>query len=408
MLRGHHWNVYGVAWSPDGRWLASSGWDNAVRVWDATTGSEVRSLQRALSRSTPPSMVWRGVPMESLLASGSYQQGVQVWEMSTGARRWVGHAQPARIRRVVWSPDGTRLASGGEDGSVCLWDASDGRLLQQLQGHRGVVMSIAWSPDGTRLASGGSGRGGGGEIFVWEVSSGQCLAGLERAGRDRVCAGLESGGAAQRRRRWKYALVGRAERECVTIRQGHQGAIQSMSVSPDGGLVASCGDDGAINIWDIESGEYLRTLRSDRPYERLDISGVKGLTEAQRTTLRLLGAVERAPSPDIQQMICNPKLRCPTQPRRFLQHAVQRARSHRPRSSECRRRSPLAAGTGAWACSSLQKAMISFAVAAAPGLSVTKALIAWPRYASGTPITAASAIAGWSSRPCSTSIGVTS
>jgi WD40 repeat protein len=89
--------------------------------------------------------------------------------------------------------------------------------------------------------------------------------------------------------------------ECVAIRQGHQGAIQSLSVSPDGSTLASCGDDGAINIWDIESGEYLRTLRGDRPYERLDISGVKGLTEAQKTTLRTLGAVERAPVPDIQQ-----------------------------------------------------------------------------------------------------------
>jgi hypothetical protein len=66
-------------------------------------------------------------------------------------------------------------------------------------------------------------------------------------------------------------------------------------------MVASCGDDGAINIWDIESGEYLRTLRGDRPYERLDISGVKGLTEAQKTTLRMLGAVERDSSPDAPQ-----------------------------------------------------------------------------------------------------------
>jgi WD40 repeat protein len=89
--------------------------------------------------------------------------------------------------------------------------------------------------------------------------------------------------------------------ECLAIRQGHQGAIQSLSLSPDGRKLASCGDDGAINIWDIESGEYLRTLRGDRPYERLDISRVKGLTEAQKTTLRTLGAVERSPEPDIQQ-----------------------------------------------------------------------------------------------------------
>jgi len=65
-------------------------------------------------------------------------------------------------------------------------------------------------------------------------------------------------------------------------------------------MLASCGDDGAINIWDLQSGEHLRALRRDRPYERLDISGVKGLTEAQKTTLRALGAMESAPVPGIQ------------------------------------------------------------------------------------------------------------
>jgi WD40 repeat protein len=301
VLRGHRWNVYGVVWSPDGRFLASSGWDNAVRVWDSTTGAVVQILRNPDRVDTSfYGVTWS--PDGKFLASGSYEHGVQVWEMSTGTRRWVGRAQPTRIRRVVWSPDGTRLASGGEDGSVCLWEASDGRLLQRFQGHRGVVMSVAWSPDGTRLASGGSGRGGGGEIFVWEASSGQRLQAWSEpsaivyalAWSPNTSVLLSSGGDGSMR--WWDVQSG----ECVAIRQGHQGAIQSLSVSPDGRRLASCGDDGAINIWDIESGEYLRTLRGDRPYERLDISGVKGLTEAQKTTLRTLGAVERAPEPGSQ------------------------------------------------------------------------------------------------------------
>jgi WD40 repeat protein len=80
--------------------------------------------------------------------------------------------------------------------------------------------------------------------------------------------------------------------ECVRVRMAHEGAVLSLRRSPDDQRLASCGDDGAINIWDLQSSEHLRTLRRDRPYERLDISGVQGLTDAQRATLRALGAIE--------------------------------------------------------------------------------------------------------------------
>jgi WD40 repeat protein/transcriptional regulator with XRE-family HTH domain len=301
VLRGHRWNVYGVGWSPDGRWLASSGWDNAVRVWDTTTGAEVQILRDPDDVDTSfYGVAWS--PDGTFLASGSYQQGVQVWEMSTGTRRWVGRAQPTRISRVAWSPDGSRLASGGEDGSVCLWQASDGRLLQRLRGHRDVVMSVAWSLDGTRLASSGRGRGGSGEIVVWEVSSRQRLQAWSEPSAivyalawSPTAAVLLSGGSDGSICWWDVQSG-----QCLALRQGHQGAVQSLRVSPDGSRLASCGDDGAITIWDLQSGEHLRTLRRDRPYERLDISGVKGLTEAQKTTLRALGAMERAPVPGIQ------------------------------------------------------------------------------------------------------------
>ncbi|HCJ33604.1 MAG TPA: hypothetical protein DHV65_04810, partial [Ktedonobacter sp.] len=82
--------------------------------------------------------------------------------------------------------------------------------------------------------------------------------------------------------------------QCVRMRKGHQGTIRSLKVSPDGSKLASCGDDGAILLWDLHSGEHQRTLRRDRPYQRLNITGIRGLTEAQKATLRALGAIEDA------------------------------------------------------------------------------------------------------------------
>jgi len=63
----------------------------------------------------------------------------------------------------------------------------------------------------------------------------------------------------------------------------------------EGDLLASCGFDNTIQVWDLENGEHLRTLRRDRPYERLNITGIRGVTEAQQTTLRALGAIEDIP-----------------------------------------------------------------------------------------------------------------
>jgi WD40 repeat protein len=125
-----------------------------------------------------------------------------------------------------------------------------GERLQVWSEPNAIVDTVAWSPTGEVLLSGGSD----GSVRWWDVQHGKCLA----------------------------------------LRQGHQGAVQSLSVSPDGRRLASCGDDNTIQVWDLQSGEQLQTLRRDRPYERINITGIRGVTEAQKATLRALGAIEDA------------------------------------------------------------------------------------------------------------------
>jgi WD40 repeat protein len=152
---------------------------------------------------------------------------------------------------VAWSPDGRRLASvasGRDGGELFVWEAHSGECAQILVGQSAMACAVAWGPSGERLISGG----GDGTLRWWELHS----------------------------------------RQCVRVQKAHQGTVQALKVSPDGSTLAGCGDDGAIRLWDLEGGEPLQTLRRDRPYERLTITGIRGLTEAQKASLRALGAFE--------------------------------------------------------------------------------------------------------------------
>jgi WD40 repeat protein/transcriptional regulator with XRE-family HTH domain len=305
VLHGHRWVAYGVAWHGDGRLLATGSWDHSIRLWDPTNGSCLQILRHPDNLAT----IFYSVafsPDGKLLAGGTLLQGVLVWDVSTRSLRWAARTDSPRVLRLVWHPDGTLLVGGDEAGHVYVWQASDGTLLRRLERHQGAVTSVAFSPDGKLLVSGSSSQGqaSSGELFVWQVESGQrhsawgagnsafsghtgSVSALTWAASGKV---VVSGGSDGRLRWWDVQNAGGLE--CMREREAHQGTVHALKVSPDGRTLASCGDDGAIMLWDLESGEHVRTLRRDRPYERLNITGIRGLTEAQKATLRALGAIE--------------------------------------------------------------------------------------------------------------------
>src|SRR2546425_7859512 len=168
IYRGHGDGKSAFAWSPDGKLFATGGASGLIQLWDAATGTLIRTFDD-VSTGYVSSIAWS--PDGTRLASGSTDKTVQVWEASSGRllRTYSGHA--AWVWAVAWSPDGSRLASGSGDKTVQVWEASSGRLLHSYSGHAAGVEAVAWSPDGTWLASGSSDH----TVQVWEASSGRRL-----------------------------------------------------------------------------------------------------------------------------------------------------------------------------------------------------------------------------------------
>jgi WD40 repeat protein/serine/threonine protein kinase len=149
-LRDHNWGILGLAFSPDGRTLASASADSSVRLWDVGTGAPIKTPPM---RHDGPS---RGVgfsPDGLYLASPGMEQTVKIWDTATW-REWRTLHDPTNgILSVAWSPDGRRLAWGGTDATVKIGDPASGKILRTLRGHTAWVEGVAFSPDGQWIAS---------------------------------------------------------------------------------------------------------------------------------------------------------------------------------------------------------------------------------------------------------------
>jgi hypothetical protein len=168
---GHAGSVNSVAFSPDGKMLASASSDKTVRIWNVATGSEMRRVSGNLQNVTCIAFS----PDGKVLAGGTNFGFIEVWDSNTGQLSYTFYGQHiAEINAMAFSPDGKTLASGGTDRTVRLWDMASHRLVQILEGHRGSVEALAFSADGKVLASGGRDAA----TKLWDLSTGQELASL--------------------------------------------------------------------------------------------------------------------------------------------------------------------------------------------------------------------------------------
>jgi WD40 repeat protein len=262
-LTGHGSQVYAVAWSPDGRYIATGSADRTARIWDAASGTSKVILTR--HRREIHDVAWG--PDGARLATAGADATVRLWDPRSGRELHVLEGHTDEVQAVTFAPDGRRLASVSWDRTLRLWDVESGAAITTMRGHEGRVMRVAWSPDGTRLAT----RGEEGTIKVWDAThpaSGdpKLLAGSPGAVRavawspdgSRLVTACDDHQA----RIWE-ATSGRL----IYQLKGHTGPIYAVSWSHDGTHVATAGLDGLAMTWDAASGRALARFRGHHPQQ---------------------------------------------------------------------------------------------------------------------------------------------
>jgi len=291
-LPGHTSWIYSLAFSPDGRTLASGGWDEWIRLWDLETGAERAVLEG--HKSEVYCLAFS--PDGKTLASGSANNSsvVKLWDVATGSEQTelVGHGNV--VHTLDWSPDGRWLASGGYDRTVRIWDVNDkpgsAALQATLGGYNHKLYSVLFAPDGQALHTAQADK----VTRCWNLAAWDATGVTQPAPKPNATTDLAKATVVSVEPGWVHATAfspdgrllacgyGRhqADRSVaghVEIREvssgrvaadlfGHRNFVHSLAFNSDGSQLLTGGWDGELRTWNVASGEQLtRTPAHDTP-----------------------------------------------------------------------------------------------------------------------------------------------
>jgi RNA polymerase sigma factor (sigma-70 family) len=282
-LVGHPEDVSSLAFSPDGKRLASGrhfdyprrhGQDNPIQFWDVATGKELRLLTG--HKDTVLSVAFS--PDGKTLASGAerYDPTLRLWDVATGHELFALKGHGGELWSVACSPDGKTVATGSMDKSIRLWDVATGQERLRLTGHRADVMAVTYSPDGKLLASGSFDR----TLRLWDPATGRQLWQREEdeagnastftsSSRFRINRGICAVAfspdgqtlAAAGRDHTLHLFDVAGGREVRPI-PGQFDAVDTVAFSPDGSHVWTLAGDRYLRAWEPATGREVRTLET--------------------------------------------------------------------------------------------------------------------------------------------------
>jgi WD40 repeat protein/DNA-binding CsgD family transcriptional regulator len=288
LLNDHRCRLWAIEFSPDRRWLASAGDDKNVQLWDVQKRRPIAIFPhddwvRALAFS--PDRQW--------LATGSTDQTVRLWNVRS--RKLVEaprHCHENWIRTVCFSRDGAWLFSAGDDAVVVVYHPAT-QQEYRLRGHESRIWALALDHTGEVLVSASDD----GMVKFWDWRSQQQISEINQSISVRTIAChpqqnlLAIGGGNPEIGLWQFDDV----KQPIALKQAtiaHENWVRSLRFHPTEPWLFSGGQDGYLSCWDIAQWQLVQQSRPDRPYERMQIQGLKGLSKTQRQMLEELGAID--------------------------------------------------------------------------------------------------------------------